>query len=62
LFEKIQDEKEKTLSSNKWEERKVTLDHIDPKCSLCLSSTHIDLHIIILLPKPHTVEFQFILG
>jgi hypothetical protein len=32
----------------------VTLDHIDPMCSLSLSSSHIGLHALILLPKPHT--------
>jgi hypothetical protein len=26
----------------------VTLDHIDPMCSLCLSSVHIALHALIL--------------
>jgi hypothetical protein len=31
----------------------VTLDHIDPMCSL--SSSHIGLHALILLPKPYTV-------
>jgi hypothetical protein len=36
LFEKIQDY-EKTLSSSKREVRQVTLDHIDPMCSLFLS-------------------------
>jgi hypothetical protein len=33
----------------------VTLDHIDPMCSLFLSSSHIGLHALILLPKPHTL-------
>jgi uncharacterized membrane protein len=47
LFEKIQDYEEKTLSS-KWEARQVTLDHIDPMCSLSLSSVHIGLHGLIL--------------
>jgi hypothetical protein len=32
----------------------VTLDHIDPMCSLFLSSSHIDLHSLILSPKPYT--------
>jgi hypothetical protein len=32
----------------------VTLDHIDLLCSLSLSSKHIGLHALILLPKPHT--------
>jgi hypothetical protein len=26
----------------------VTLDHIDPMCSLCFSSIHIGLHALIL--------------
>jgi hypothetical protein len=34
LFAKIQDYEEKTLSNNKQEARQVTLDHIDPMCSL----------------------------
>jgi hypothetical protein len=55
LFEKIQDYEEKTLSSNKQEARQVTLDHIDPTCSLFVSSSHIGLHALILLPKPHIV-------
>jgi hypothetical protein len=33
----------------------VSLDHIDPMCYLFLSSSHIGLHVLILLPKPHTV-------
>jgi hypothetical protein len=37
----------------------VTLDHIDPICSLFLSSSHIGLHALILLPKPHTLGFGF---
>jgi aspartyl/asparaginyl beta-hydroxylase (cupin superfamily) len=37
LFEKIQEYEEKTLSSSKREARQVTLDHIDPMCSLSLS-------------------------
>jgi hypothetical protein len=32
----------------------VTLDNIDPMCSLSLSSSHIGMHALILLPKPHT--------
>jgi hypothetical protein len=34
--------------------RQVPLDHIDPMRSLFLSSSHIDLHALILLPKPYT--------
>jgi hypothetical protein len=60
LFKKIQDYEEKTLSSSKWETRQVTLDHIDPMCFLSLVYT--GLHALILLPKPHTIEFEFILG
>jgi hypothetical protein len=48
FFEKIQDYEDKTLSSSKREARQVTLDHIDPICSLCLSSIHIVLHAFIL--------------
>jgi hypothetical protein len=48
LFEKIQDYEEKTLSSSKREARQVTLDHIDPMCSLSFSSIHIGLHALIL--------------
>jgi hypothetical protein len=48
LFEKIQDYEEKTLSSSKREARQVTLDHIDPMCSLSFSSIHIDLHALLL--------------
>jgi hypothetical protein len=33
----------------------VTLDHINPMCSLFLSSTHIGMHVLILLPNPLTV-------
>jgi hypothetical protein len=33
----------------------VTLDHIDPMCSLSFSSLHISPHALILLPKPHTL-------
>jgi hypothetical protein len=36
LFEKIEDYKEKTLSSSKREARQVTLDHIDHMCFLSL--------------------------
>jgi hypothetical protein len=36
----------------------VTLDHIDPKCSLFLSSLHIALDALILLPKTHTLGFE----
>jgi hypothetical protein len=38
LFEKIQDY-EKTLSSNNWEARQVTLDHTDPMCFLSIVYT-----------------------
>jgi hypothetical protein len=31
----------------------MTLDHIDPMCSLF--SSHIGLHALILLPRPHIV-------
>jgi hypothetical protein len=48
FFEKIQDYEDKTLSSSKREARQVTLDHIDPMCSLSLSSIHIGLHALIL--------------
>jgi hypothetical protein len=37
LFEKIQDCEKKTLSTSKQEARQVTLDPIDPMCSLSLS-------------------------
>jgi hypothetical protein len=37
FFEKIQDYENKTPSSSKREARQVTLDHIDPMCSLFLS-------------------------
>jgi hypothetical protein len=40
----------------------VTLDHIDPMCSLSLSSIHIGLHALILLPTPHTLGFGFMLS
>jgi hypothetical protein len=33
----------------------VTLDHIDPMFSLFLSSSHIGLYGLILLPKSHTL-------
>jgi hypothetical protein len=39
LFEKIQDYKEKTMSSSKWEARQVTLDHFVPLCFLSLVYT-----------------------
>jgi hypothetical protein len=32
----------------------VTLDHIDPMCSLSFSSIHYGLHALIGLPKPYT--------
>jgi hypothetical protein len=48
FFKKIQDYEDKTLSSSKREARQVTLDHIDPLCSLSLSSIHISLHALIL--------------
>jgi hypothetical protein len=48
FFEKIQDYEDKTLSSSKGEARQVTLDHIDPMCSLSFSSIHIVLHALIL--------------
>jgi hypothetical protein len=53
---------EKTLSSSKREARQVTLDYIDSMFSLSLSSIHNGLHTLILLPKPHTLGFEFILG
>jgi hypothetical protein len=56
LFEKIQDYEEKILSSSKREARQVTLDHIDHMCSLSLSSSHIDMHALILLPKTYTLR------
>jgi hypothetical protein len=55
LFEKIQFYVEKTLSNGKREARQVTLDHIDPMCSLSLCSSYIGLLALILLPKPHIV-------
>jgi hypothetical protein len=60
LFEKIKDFEEKTSSSSKWEARQVTLDHIDPMSFLSLVYT--GMHALILLPKPHTLGFAFILG
>jgi hypothetical protein len=48
FFEKIQDYQDKTLSSSMREARQVTLDHIDPMCSLFFSSIHIALHALIL--------------
>jgi hypothetical protein len=48
FFEKIHDYEDKTLSSSKREARQVTLDHIDPMCSLSISSIHIGLHDLIL--------------
>jgi hypothetical protein len=39
----------------------VTLDHIDTMCSLFLLSLHIGMHTLILLLKPHTLGFGFIL-
>jgi hypothetical protein len=32
----------------------VTLDHIDPMCSLSFSSIHYGMHALIGLPKPYT--------
>jgi hypothetical protein len=37
----------------------VTLEHIDPMCSLFLSSLHIGMHALILLPKLYTLGFEF---
>jgi hypothetical protein len=48
FFDKIQDYEDKTLSSSKWEARQVTIDHIDPMCSLSFSSVYISLHYLIL--------------
>jgi hypothetical protein len=48
FFEKIQDYEDKTLNSSKQEARQVTLDHIDPICSLSISSIHIGMHALIL--------------
>jgi uncharacterized membrane protein len=48
FFKKIQDYEDNTLSNNKWEARQVTLDHIDPMCSLSFSSVHIGLHYLIM--------------
>jgi hypothetical protein len=50
LFEKIQDYEEKTLSISKREARLVTLDHIDPMCSLSLSSIDITSLTIVVMP------------
>jgi hypothetical protein len=47
-FEKLQDYEDKTLSSSKKEARRVTLDHINPMCSLSFSGIHIGLHTLIL--------------
>jgi hypothetical protein len=33
----------------------VPLDHIDPMRSFFLSRSHIGLHALIFLPKPHTL-------
>jgi hypothetical protein len=52
LFKKIQDYEEKTLSSSMREARQVTLDHIDPMCSLSFCSVHIGLHALILYLSP----------
>jgi hypothetical protein len=46
FFEKIQDYEDKTLSSSKREVRQVTLDHIDPMCSLSFSTIHIGPHAL----------------
>jgi hypothetical protein len=40
----------------------VTLDYIDLMCSLSFSSIHIGMNALILLPRPHTLVFGFILG
>jgi uncharacterized membrane protein len=48
FFDKIQDYEDKTLSSSKREGRQVTLDRIDPMCSLSFSSIHIGMHPLIL--------------
>jgi uncharacterized membrane protein len=48
FFKKIQDYEDNTLSNSKWEARQVTLDHIDPMCSLSFSSVHIGLHYLIM--------------
>jgi hypothetical protein len=39
----------------------VTLDHIDPMCSLSLSSIHIGMHALILYLSLHTLGIGFIL-
>jgi hypothetical protein len=46
------------MSSSNQEARQVTIDHIDPMCSLFLSSSLIGLHALILSPKPHTLGFR----
>jgi hypothetical protein len=48
LFKKIQDYEDKTLSSSRREARQVTLDHIDPMCSLSFATIHIGIHALIL--------------
>jgi uncharacterized membrane protein len=48
FFKKIEGYEDKTLSNSKQEARQVTLDHIDPMCSLSLSSVHIGLLALIL--------------
>jgi uncharacterized membrane protein len=48
FFEKIQVYEDKTLSSSKREARQVTLDHIDPICSLSISSIHVGMHALVL--------------
>jgi hypothetical protein len=58
----IQDYKVQDIEQQQEKARQVTLDHIDPMCSLSLSSMHIGMHALILLPKPHTLGFGFILG
>jgi hypothetical protein len=40
----------------------VTLDHIDPMCSLSFSSIYTSLHALILFPKPNTLGFGLILA
>jgi hypothetical protein len=40
----------------------VTINHIDPMCSLFLYSSHVGVQDLILIPKPHTLGFGFILG
>jgi hypothetical protein len=48
FFKKIQDYEDKNLSSSKREVRQVTLDHIDPMCSLFVSNIYFGLHALIL--------------